>query len=144
MNQTGEKSNFRPKFSPFGANLSQCFLSWFLPLLDVRICCKLSLYSIWRKNCDPNSIKWQKTSFWGWLRPFGPKFRPPNIFFKNLATPVTRCHGQLPSCTISGKTYDPILRKLSDGRTDRQTDRRTDWQTRVISKDAVRLTSSVQ
>ena len=35
---------------------------------------------------------------------------------------VTRYHGQLSSCTISEKTNDPILRKLSDGRTDGQTD----------------------
>ena len=35
---------------------------------------------------------------------------------------------QLSSCTISEKTNDPILRKLSDRRTDRWTDRRTDVQ----------------
>ena len=45
-----------------------------------------------------------------------------NFFFKNLAPSVTRCHVQLSSCTISGKTNDPILRKLSDGRTDGRTD----------------------
>ena len=55
----------------------------------------------------------------------------------------------------SEKTNNPILRKLSDGRdrqtdgqtyrqTDGRTDERTDRWTRVISKDAVRLTSSVQ
>ena len=43
-----------------------------------------------------------------------------NFFFKNLALPVTKCHGQLSSCTISEKTNDPILRKLSDGQTDGQ------------------------
>ena len=47
------------------------------------------------------------------------------IFFKNLASSVTRCHGQLLSFTISEKTNDPILRKLSDGRTGGRTDRRT-------------------
>ena len=46
----------------------------------------------------------------------------PNFFFKNLASSVTRYHGQLSSCTISEKTNDPILRKLSDGQTDRPTD----------------------
>ena len=50
-------------------------------------------------------------------------------FFKNLAPSVTRYHGQLSSCTISEKTNDPLLRKLSDGRTDRQTDRWADGQT---------------
>ena len=71
-----------------------------------------------------------------------PSFRPdfgqlgPNsgyqtffFFFKNLASSVTRYHGQLSSCTISEKTNDPILRKLSDVRTDGWTDRRT----RVVS-----------
>ena len=41
---------------------------------------------------------------------------------KNLAPSVTRYHGQRSSCTISEKTNDPILRRLSDGRTDGQTD----------------------
>ena len=59
-----------------------------------------------------------------------------NFFFKNLASSVTRYYGQLSSCTISQKSKDPILRKLSDGQTDR-------W-TRVISQDAIQLTSSVQ
>ena len=54
---------------------------------------------------------------------FGPsdrQFPPPK---KNLAPSVTRYYGQLSPCTE--KTYDPILRKLSDGRTDGQTDGRT-------------------
>ena len=43
---------------------------------------------------------------------------------KNLVAPaVTRCYGQLSSCRISDKTNDPILRKLSDGRTEGQTDK---------------------
>ena len=49
-------------------------------------------------------------------------FGSPNFFFKNLAPSVTRYYGQLSSCTISEKTNDPILRKLSDERTDRRTD----------------------
>ena len=36
------------------------------------------------------------------------------FFKKNLAPSVTICYGQLSSCTISEKTNDPILRKLSD------------------------------
>ena len=48
------------------------------------------------------------------------------FFFKNLASSVTRYHGQLSSCIISEKTKDPILRKLSHGQTDRQTDGQTD------------------
>ena len=67
----------------------------------------------------------KKNSFWAGFRPVGPKFWPPIYFFKNLALSVTRYHGQLSSCTISEKTNELILRKFSDGRTDRQTDRRT-------------------
>ena len=51
------------------------------------------------------------------------------FFFKNMASSVIRDHGQPSSCTIPEKTNDPILRKLSDGRTDRRTDERTDERT---------------
>ena len=54
------------------------------------------------------------------------QIRTAELFFKNLAPSVTRYHGQLSLCTISVKTNDPILKKLSDGQTDRWTDRRTD------------------
>ena len=69
----------------------------------------------------------------------------PQFFFKNLPLSVTRYHGQLPSCRISEKTNDPILRKFSDRQTGRQADRqagrqagrqtdgRTDGRTRVFS-----------
>ena len=53
------------------------------------------------------------------------KFGLQNFFFKNLASSVTRYHSQLSSCTIPEKTNDPILRKLSDRRKERQTDRQT-------------------
>ena len=46
----------------------------------------------------------------------------PQFFFKNLALPVIRYHGQLSSSTISEKNNDLILRKFSDGRTNGQTD----------------------
>ena len=57
------------------------------------------------------------------------------FFYKNLNPSVTRYHGQLSSCTISEKTNNPILRKLSDGQTDEWVDgqvgwRRTDEQTK--------------
>ena len=57
------------------------------------------------------------------------QIRAAKFFFKNLALSVTRYHGQLSSCTISDKKNDPILRKLSDGWTDRWADGRM----RVIS-----------
>ena len=77
---------------------------------------------------------------------FGPNFGPfnpnsgcQNFFFlvKILALSVTRCHGQLSSCTIPEKTNDPILKKLRDGQTegytDEQTEEQTHRQTRVSS-----------
>ena len=42
------------------------------------------------------------------------------FFFKNLASSVTKYHGQLSSCKISEKINDPILRKFRDGRTNRR------------------------
>ena len=48
------------------------------------------------------------------------------FFFKNLAPLVTGYHGQLSSCTISENNNDRILRKISDGQTDRQIDGQTD------------------
>ena len=33
---------------------------WILLVLDVRHCCKLSLYEISRKPNEPNLIKWQE------------------------------------------------------------------------------------
>ena len=59
---------------------------------------------------------------------FGTDFGPfdPNsnsqFFFKHPAPSVTRCHGQLSSCSISEKTNDSTLRKLSDGQMDGQAD----------------------
>ena len=50
------------------------------------------------------------------------------FFSKNLAPSVTRYHGWLSSCTMSEKTNDSILRKLSD----RQTEAK---RTRVISSE---------
>ena len=59
-----------------------------------------------------------------------------------MALSVTRYRVQLSSSRISEKTNDPdpVFGKFNDGRTDGQTERRT----RVISYDAVKLTSSIQ
>ena len=56
---------------------AQRFFWWILPVLDVRHCCKVSLYAISRKTNEPSLRKWQKTQFWAqfWL-----KFGPPNFF----------------------------------------------------------------
>ena len=44
-----------------GPNLGPNFFSLVLPLLEVRHCCKLSLYALSRKTIEPNLRKWQKT-----------------------------------------------------------------------------------
>ena len=56
-------------------------------------------------------------SFWTRYKTYGAKFGSPKFFVKNLASTVTRYHGQL-----SEKTNDPILWKFSDRRTDGQRD----------------------
>ena len=135
-----------PKFGP------QNIFSWILPPLDVRHSCRLSLYAISRKTNERNLTKWQKTQFWTRFWPIWPKLRPPKFFSdiclcQSLDTMVSYHHVQ-----YSEKTNNPILRKLSDrrmdgqtdGRTDGRTGRPTDRRTRVISQDAVRLTSSIQ
>ena len=80
----------------------------------------------------------KKCSFNRDFVPFGPNSGCHFFFSK------TRCHGFFSktrsSCTISEKTNYLILRKLSDGRTERQTDRQ-EW---FRWYEAVRLTSSVQ
>ena len=135
MNKTWEnkkKPSFRPNFDPFGPNLGpKNFFSWILPLLDVRHCCKLSLYAISRKTNEPNLRKWQKNLVLGLILALFAQILAAIFFFKNLAPSVTKCHGQLSSCKISEKTNEAILRKLRDGRTDGPTDIPTD--TRVIS-----------
>ena len=100
------------------------FFSWSLSLLDVRNCCKLLSY---HRMQEKSMIQTQENG----KKPHpGPDLGSlvPNsgrqFFFKNLVSSVTRYHGQLSSCS-----NDPILRKFSDGPTDRWTNR----QTEVIS-----------
>ena len=68
------------------------------------------------------------------------KFGPPNFFFseiwlrQSLDIMVSYHHAQS-SGPILEKTNDPILRKLSDGRTDGQTDK----QTRASKKEVLHL-----
>ena len=75
----------------------------------------------------------QKPHFGPDLGPLGPNSGRQISFFKNLASSVTRYHGQLSSSKISERTNDSMLRKISDGRTDRQADKLTNRRTRLIS-----------
>ena len=68
--ENGKKSpSFGPDFGPFDPNF---FFSWVLPQVDVRPCCKLSLYTISRKANETNLRKRQKPSFRTDFGPFGP------------------------------------------------------------------------
>ena len=68
------------------------------------------------------------------LQKNGKKIRITNFFFFFskiwLRQPLEIIdHGQLSLCTIPENTNDPIVRKLSDGRTNRRTDKRKDERT---------------
>ena len=68
-----------PILVPLTQTWAPKFFSWILPHLDIRNCCKLSLYTIFfKKTNEPNLRKWQKTSL-------GLFF----FSFKNLAPSVT-------------------------------------------------------
>ena len=73
--------------------------------------------SYWTKLKKMSKI-WFRAQFWRvW-----PKFGPPFYFFESMASSITRCHGQLSSCTIPEKTNNPKFRdRWTNGQTDRQT-----------------------
>ena len=124
-----------PILSPLAQIWAPKFFSWTLLLLDVKHCCKLSLYAFSRKTNELNLRKWQKSSFGPNFDLFGLNLGH-QFFFKSLALSVFRYYGQLSSFGISEKTNNPILRKLSDGRTNGRTDGRTDgreWFYRTLS-----------
>ena len=56
--ENDKKTNFGRYFGPIGPKF---FLWVFLPLLDIRRCCKLLLYAITREINKPNFRKGQKT-----------------------------------------------------------------------------------
>ena len=72
----------------------------------------------------------KKTSFGPDFAPFGPNwgchFPPPKIWLRQSLDLMVRYH----HVQYQKKINDPILRKLSDGRTDGPTDRRTVGQER--------------
>ena len=89
-------------------------------MLEIVASCNCMQFQ--EKTSNPNSRKWQKKLIFGLIQAHWTEIRDAKTFFKNLASSVTRYHGQVSSCKISGKTNDPILRKF------RYTERRTDRQ----------------
>ena len=121
-NQTQKMAILGPIFPELGPlKLFLCVLH----LLDVKHYCKLSLYAISRKTKDSNSRKWPKTWFWGsalgpWAQIWAANFFLKKIWFsQSLDTMVSYHYVQ-----CQEKASDPILRKISDGWTDRLTDQR--------------------
>ena len=105
------------------------FLRVLLPW-DVRNCRKPSLHSISRKSLDPNSTKWQKTSFLAGFRPVRRQLFVLKIWYlQSLDIIISYHHVQYQK----KQTNNVILRKLSDGQTDERADglmdRKTDRQT---------------
>ena len=138
MNQTWEnckKLNFGPNCDPFGFNLPKLrkWQKFYFPNLDSKhFVQEFYLYYVldiaacnFRENQWSKLKKMVKNLIVGPdLGPVSPIFGLQKVLFKNLASSVSRYHGQL-SCTISEKANDPFLRKLSGRRTEGQTERRT-------------------
>ena len=80
---------------------------WILLLLDVRNCCKLSLYAISRKTNEPNLRKWQKT----WFRARFWHLLPPKCFSWILPVLDVRHCCKLSLYPISMKINESNLRK---------------------------------
>ena len=129
MNQTWENDKKKLVLGPILSPLTQTWALkislWILSLLDVIHCCKLSLYAILRKTNQPNSIKWQKPSFWPRL----PNF----LWFRQPWDVMVSYHHVQCQEKLIIQSWENLV-------TDGQTDRRT----REISYDAVWLTLSVQ
>ena len=137
--ENGEKRNFGPNFSPFSSIFSPQFFfhgSYFYQMLGIATSYRSIQFE--GKRMIQTQENGKKTLFWGSFWYVRLKFRLPKIFFKNLASSVSRYDGQLLSCTMPEKTNDPIFIELSYGRTYKQTDRQTD-ETGFIGQ-----TSSVQ
>ena len=98
MNQTwenGKKPSFRPDFETFWRNFGpQKFFSWFLNLLDVRNCFKLSLYAISRKINEPTWEIGRKPSF---RLNFSPNLDPKIFFVKFI---WNTCYTLLPAISM--------------------------------------------
>ena len=87
---------------------------WILSLLDVRNCCKLSLYAISGKTNEPNLREWQKKNqfqaqFWLVL---GQIWSLKIFFVGFVSTDVRNCR-KLSLYAISRKTIENKLEKMT-------------------------------
>ena len=99
---------FQAQFCPISAQIwPQKFI---LFLLNVRHCCKLSLYAISWKSNEPNLRKWQKKLVSGKIFPSGPNLGP-KVFLWILPVEDVRHFCKLSLYAISRKTNEPNMRK---------------------------------
>ena len=110
-----------PILSPLAQIWAPKFFSWTLLLLDVKHCCKLSLYAFSRKTNELNLRKWQKSSFGPNFDPLWPKFGH-QFFFKSLACQSLDIMVSYHHVEYQKKLMIQFWENLvTDGRTDGQT-----------------------
>ena len=127
--ENDKKTNFWSDFGSFDLNVrpKNLFRGFYFHQM-LNIVASYHCMQFQKKLMIQTQENGKKNSFWASFRPLAPKFGSRNFFLKNLASSITRYHGRLSSCKISEKTNDPILRKLSEGRTDRR-----EWFHRTLS-----------
>ena len=99
------------------------FFLWIWPLLDVRHCCKLSLYAIARKTNEPNLRNGKKPSFGilthlAQIRAANVFSPPPNIWlFQSLDIMVSYHHVQYQKKLIIQSRENLVTDRWTDGQT---------------------------
>ena len=116
MNQTwenGEKPNFGLDFGSFGPNLElQNFSRGFYPYQMLDIVVSYHCMQFQGKLMIQTQENGKKPNFGPNLSPLNRNSSRQFFFRKNLASSVTRYHGQLSSCTISQKTNEKFQKKI--------------------------------
>ena len=115
--RNGIKPSFKPNLRPFDPNLVPNFFRGFYLYWKLDILASYHCMQFQGKIINQTWENGKKPSFMTDFCPYGSNSGS-QIFFKNLASSVTRYHGQL----CQKEPDDPILRKRSDGLTGGQTD----------------------
>ena len=144
MNQTRENGHENcANFTSFGSNQDpQSFFRKFYLYQMLNIVASYHCRQFEGKLMIQTREKGEKPHFRPNLGPLGPHLGCQK-FFQETGFVIHQISWSAIIMHNIKKTNDQILRKVSDGRTDGRTDRR-DIRMRVISQDAVQLTSTVQ
>ena len=111
--QNDKKPYFGSDFGPFWPKFgSKIFFLWVLTLLDVTLCCKLSLYEISGKTNEPNLRKWREKNLVSGpiLAPLAQIWAQKNFLWILPVLDLRHCC-KLSLHAISGKNNEPNLRK---------------------------------